>query len=189
MTYRQWEWEMKCLLRGFPRNEARSIIAYYQEIYGDKKEAGFSDSEILLEFGTPEECYEKIQNENPEIAQSCKIEKRQDIGLLALKIIGIIFLAVFVLIPLGSIVLGVVAIFAAACVGSGVLSIGGIVVAGWSMAMLISGATFASSMATFGMGIAMVGAGALFSVAFFLLTKYVAVVIYKCVTYFIYKYR
>ena len=60
------EWERRFLkglkpLAGKERNEA---LEYYREIYGDKIDAGFSEEEILREFGKPEDCARKILEEN-----------------------------------------------------------------------------------------------------------------------------
>lgn len=60
------EWERRFLkelqpLAGKERNEA---LEYYREIYGDKIDAGFSEEEILREFGNPEDCARKILEEN-----------------------------------------------------------------------------------------------------------------------------
>lgn len=66
MTYTKWESELKSLLAGLPENEIDEATRYYAEIYGDKRDAGFSDEDIIKEFGTPEECAEKIRTEAAE---------------------------------------------------------------------------------------------------------------------------
>ena len=66
MTYTKWESELKSLLAGLPEKEIEEATRYYSEIYGDKRDAGFSDEDIIKEFGTPEECAEKIRAEASE---------------------------------------------------------------------------------------------------------------------------
>lgn len=180
MTYREWEWELKCLLRKMPQKEGKEIIEYYKEIYGDKREAGFSDAEILMEFGTPEECAEKIKSENEnEPLEEKNREPRRMISLPSTAI-GLLLITVLILIPLAALMLGVIVTFAAMCIGGAAVSIGGIAVIIWSIVQLISGIGFASSMALFGMGIAMIGIGTITAVVFLVLTKYTAQITYKC---------
>ena len=60
MNFESWISELKSLLTSSD-SEAQEIIDYYKEIYGDKKDAGLSDQEILAEFGSPSECVAKIR--------------------------------------------------------------------------------------------------------------------------------
>ena len=53
MTYESWEKELVERLDILPKNEKEEIISYYREIYGDKLDAGESESKIVSAFGEP----------------------------------------------------------------------------------------------------------------------------------------
>ena len=60
MNFESWINELRSLL-ACSDLESQEILDYYMEIYGDKKEAGLTDEEILAEFGSPDECVKKIK--------------------------------------------------------------------------------------------------------------------------------
>lgn len=80
------EWERRFLkglkpLAGKERNEA---LEYYREIYGDKIDTGFSEEDILREFGEPEDCARKILEENgisvDHNAKKSRAQARKELG-------------------------------------------------------------------------------------------------------------
>lgn len=82
MNYESWKSELKKLLRSFTYAEAQEIIDYYDEIYWDKKDAGVADEEILVEFGSPDECLKKIRESemlaSPEPIKKEESAKKED---------------------------------------------------------------------------------------------------------------
>ena len=75
MTYRQWEKAFRKRLSRLPKEERERALGYYAELYGDKLDAGVSESEIVREFGDPKAAADKIIAEPAEnhlaIAQIC----------------------------------------------------------------------------------------------------------------------
>ena len=60
MTYRQWEKAFRKRLSRLPGEERERALGYYAELYGDKLDAGVSESEIVREFGDPKAAADKI---------------------------------------------------------------------------------------------------------------------------------
>ena len=68
MTYRQWEKAFRKRLSRLPGEERERALGYYAELYGDKLDAGVSESEIVREFGDPKAAADKIIEESAETA-------------------------------------------------------------------------------------------------------------------------
>ena len=66
MTWKEWELHLMEGLSTLSLEERAKIAEYYQEMYGDKLEAGIPEEEILKEFGDPKACAQKILLENGE---------------------------------------------------------------------------------------------------------------------------
>ena len=66
MTYNEWRDELKSNLLSVSDNERRRVLDYYAEAYADRREAGFSEREIIEEFGAPYDAAQRILNENLE---------------------------------------------------------------------------------------------------------------------------
>ncbi len=64
MTKRVWERELKRHLTGLSYSEKKKVLEYYNEIYGDKAEAGLSEEEVIRGFGSPQEVAKKIMEES-----------------------------------------------------------------------------------------------------------------------------
>ena len=47
----QWDKKLKKQLAFLPKDEREKIVAYYDELYYDKRDAGIAEEEILREFG------------------------------------------------------------------------------------------------------------------------------------------
>lgn len=54
MTYRQWEKAFRKRLSRLPEEERERALGYYAELYGDKLDAGVSESEIGARIRRPE---------------------------------------------------------------------------------------------------------------------------------------
>lgn len=180
MTYKKWEYDLKCLLQGYPKKEVDELTRYYAEIYGDKKDAGFSDEDILIEFGTPEECAEKFRAENASPADEEK--KRFEFKLPpADKLIKLALLTVFVYVPLAAVTLSAIMGIAAFSIGGAGITLGGVASVILSFVHLISGNGAAVFLSMLGLGIAAMGIGTIIAIAFFYITKYAVGSAYKIV--------
>ena len=193
MTYKEWEAKLTELLSGLSKKEIEEATAYYREIYGDKKDAGLSDEEILAGFGTPESCAGKIElsdseedalEEKEEPMAEKKDEKRDTAGYkipMPTTIVGLIFLHLLILVPIYAVIIGGIAGFGGICIGGAGLAIGGLGAVILSVIQLVTGNGFSSFLAMFGMGTAMIGAGIVLAISFFFVTKYTVFATYKLV--------
>ena len=64
MTYTEWRDELKSNLLSVSENERRRVLEYYAEAYADRREAGFSEREIIADFGAPYDAAQRILNED-----------------------------------------------------------------------------------------------------------------------------
>ena len=64
MTYNEWRDELKSNLLSVSDSERRRVLDYYAEAYADRREAGFSEREIIDEFGAPYDAAQRILSEN-----------------------------------------------------------------------------------------------------------------------------
>ena len=176
MTYKKWEYELKCLLQGEPKKEVEELTRYYAEIYGDKKDAGYSDEDILIEFGTPEECAEKFRAENAVESGKKKFEFKLP---PADKLVKLSLLTIFVYLPLACVILSAIATVAGFAFGGAGIALGGVASVILSFVHLATGNGAAVFLSMLGLGLAAIGAGALIAIAFFYATKYSIKSVYK----------
>ena len=64
MTYNEWRDELKNNLLSVSEEERRKVLDYYAEAYADRREAGFSEREIIEDFGAPYDAAQRILSEN-----------------------------------------------------------------------------------------------------------------------------
>ena len=64
MTYTEWRDELKSNLLCVSESERRRVLEYYAEAYADRREAGFSEREIIEEFGAPYDAAQRILHED-----------------------------------------------------------------------------------------------------------------------------
>lgn len=64
MTYNEWRDELKSNLLSVPEAERKRVLDYYAEAYADRRDAGFSEREIIEEFGAPYDAAQRILSEN-----------------------------------------------------------------------------------------------------------------------------
>lgn len=60
MTYTEWRDELKDNLLCVSENERRRVLDYYAEAYADRREAGFTEREIIADFGAPYDAAQRI---------------------------------------------------------------------------------------------------------------------------------
>lgn len=63
MTKYEWFKEFKNNLKDVPKEELDKAIEYYEELFEDKIDAGKSENEAILEFGSPSIASRRIRNE------------------------------------------------------------------------------------------------------------------------------
>ena len=182
LTYKEWEDALVAGLHGASKNDVSGILNYFREIYGDKRDAGVSDEDIIAEFGAPDECLERIKNKSPEMF--CATGYKWSVVFSYLKRIA---LAVFILMPVCvTLVAGMLALVVC-MLGGAVVSLGGIAVGVTCVLNIFSGVAVTTVFARFGIGMAMVGGGALISIGFFFMVKYVVTSAQKTIKYYIEK--
>ena len=64
MTYNEWRDELNNNLLSVSDAERRRVLDYYAEAYADRREAGFSEREIIADFGAPYDAAQRILYEN-----------------------------------------------------------------------------------------------------------------------------
>ena len=60
MTYNEWRDELKNNLLCVSENERRRVLDYYAEAYADRRDAGFTEREIIDDFGAPYDAAQRI---------------------------------------------------------------------------------------------------------------------------------
>ena len=60
MTYNEWRDELKSNLLCVTESERRRVLDYYAEAYADRRDAGFSEREIIDDFGAPSDAAQRI---------------------------------------------------------------------------------------------------------------------------------
>lgn len=64
MTRDKYLKELRLFIGKLPKEDRKRILEFYNELIDDKLEAGQTEEEILLEFGTPEELAKQIFQDN-----------------------------------------------------------------------------------------------------------------------------
>jgi len=64
MTYNEWRDELKDNLLCVSETERRRVLDYYAEAYADRRDAGYSEREIIQDFGAPYDAAQRILSEN-----------------------------------------------------------------------------------------------------------------------------
>ncbi len=178
MTKKIWERNFLKALYPLPEKERKKMLAYYQELFLDKLEAGESEAEILQKFGSPEACAKKILEEQYDGVPMPKETKRFSVGV----IVGLFFLTLLLIIPLASGAVAVVSSFAVCSLTGAVCIVGGIFYSLLSPFLMV-GMSGAGIVAQIGLGITLSGVGTLVCVGFFFLTKYSAIGVWKALKF------
>ena len=64
MTYTEWRDELKSNLLSVSESERKRVLEYYAEAYADRREAGFSEQEVIAQFGAPYDAAQRILHED-----------------------------------------------------------------------------------------------------------------------------
>ena len=172
MTKKIWEKRLLSNLRPLQKAERKKILEYYREMYGDKVEAGFSEAEILAEFGSPEACAARIlAEENVEIPPI----KEKGKAPSPLAIVGICFVSLILVLPLAITAFALIVTFFAVSISGAAIAIAGVIYAIGAPLLSIGSLPAAGCFAHLGVGLTLCGVGCLLFVAFAPLTKYLAI--------------
>lgn len=63
MTKYEWESELRKNIHRLPQDEIERVLEYYDELFADKIERGYRESEIVGQFGNPVDVADKILSE------------------------------------------------------------------------------------------------------------------------------
>ncbi len=66
MKYNEWRDELKSNLLCVSESERRRVLDYYAEAYADRRDAGFTEREIIDDFGAPYDAAQRILAESGE---------------------------------------------------------------------------------------------------------------------------
>ena len=75
MTYTEWRDELKSNLLSVSEAERKRVLEYYAEAYADRREAGFSETEIIAQFGAPYDAAQRILQED--VSDGDKASRRE----------------------------------------------------------------------------------------------------------------
>ena len=161
MTYRQWEKAFRKRLSRLPKEERERALGYYAELYGDKLDAGVSESEIVREFGDPKAAADKIIEESAETAfAQGKTVRARTAGDTAARAAAAVLLFLFVGLPLLAVVFCLAVAGAALFLSGFAVILAGVAHVVYFLAQLYmyGGAGY---VAQIGIGLAAAGVGAL----------------------------
>ena len=197
MTQIEWENILLQSLSTLAPNEQNEIAAYYREIYGDKLDAGLTPDEILTEFGSPQECAQRILQEAGKIGETDMVTPTKEVDnpsaaavekSVAEKkkakwtpsmIVGMAFLTLLLILPLAGAAVGVIAVFAACSISGGATFLAGGIYSVFALFFGIFGMELGGILANVGLGVAAIGVGFLLCVGFYYATKYTAIACWK----------
>ena len=171
MTYRQWEKAFRKRLSRLPKEERERALGYYAELYGDKLDAGVSESEIVREFGDPKAAADKIIEESAETASAQgKTVRARTAGDTAARAAAVL-LFLFVGLPLLAVVFCLAVAGAALFLSGFAVILAGVAYVVYFLVQLCmyGGAGY---VAQIGIGLATAGVGALLVPLFLCCTKW-----------------
>lgn len=171
MTYRQWEKAFRKRLSRLPKEERERALGYYAELYGDKLDAGVSESEIVREFGDPKAAADKIIEESAETAfAQGKTVRARTAGDTAARAAAVL-LFLFVGLPLLAVLFSLAVAGAALFLSGFAVILAGVAHVVYFLAQLYmyGGAGY---VAQIGIGLAAAGVGAMLVPLFLCCTKW-----------------
>lgn len=81
MTYNEWRDELKSNLLCVSESERRRVLDYYAEAYADRRDAGFTEREIIEDFGAPYDAAQRILGDSQPVKE--EFESPYDGGRLS----------------------------------------------------------------------------------------------------------
>ena len=172
MTYRQWEKTFKKRLSRLPKEERERALGYDAELYGDKLDAGTSESEIVREFGDAKDAADKIIAEYSESTSvQGKTSVQRTAGDTAARAAAAVLLFLFVGLPLLAVIFCLAVAGAALFLSGFAVILAGVAYVVYFLVQLcmFGGAGYAAQI---GIGLAAAGVGALLVPLFLYCTKW-----------------
>ncbi len=164
----KWFRELGKGLSSLPKSDRQAALAYYEELYCDKRDAGADEWAVLLEFGPPQEAAARFLAEARPDGEADGSGKKKRTGrhpLLAIVLFALLgFPALLVLLTLA-------AAAAALFLCGFVMIAAGIADFVYFLAQLCLYGASGGFVAHLGIGLAAVGLGCLFIPLFLFLTK------------------
>lgn len=198
MTYNEWRDELKSNLLCVSESERRRVLDYYAEAYADRRDAGFSEREIIEDFGAPYDAAQRILNDNkddfdepsePKTRREIKRENRErrrqeeytppppppEPAPAPVKKRGdytwvIVLLCIIFCVPLFGIIMGMVGITIGFCVAPFAVTVSGIWTMICAIMSMVGGEVF-YGVYRLGLGIIIVGVGNILFPLFFAIVK------------------
>lgn len=162
MNFKAWLKKLKRETRSLPLSEQRTVVSYYEELYYDKKDEGYTEREIVREFGAPELAAGKILSET---YGGVRVREKK---LSGTRIFCFLVIGILLGIPIIAVVFSLwVTAFALVVSGIGI-SLGGIWGIVTSVAAIISGGPW---MAYLGISLFLIGFGIIFAIVMIQLSK------------------
>lgn len=78
MKYNEWRDELKNNLLCVSESERRRVLDYYAEAYADRRDAGYSEREIIDEFGAPYDAAQRILSDDSYDLGDVKFERSRE---------------------------------------------------------------------------------------------------------------
>lgn len=78
MKYNEWRDELKSNLLCVSESERRRVLDYYAEAYADRRDAGFTEREIIDDFGAPYDAAQRILSESGDYYEAPPPRERRE---------------------------------------------------------------------------------------------------------------
>lgn len=78
MTYNEWRDELKSNLLSVSDSERRRVLDYYAEAYADRRDAGFTEREIIEDFGAPYDAAQRILSDGYDEGETRRNDYRDE---------------------------------------------------------------------------------------------------------------
>lgn len=183
MKYIEWKNELESYLLDLPDDEKRKVFSYFSEMYADKREAGFSEDEIIAEFGAPYDAAQRILGKSDEEAElahtpskkkyeSNKDKKNdEDVRQKGDNSFAFVIICIIFAVPLFALIMSMVGITVGFCVAPIAMIISGFAAAGNSIGAMVASGAIGSGICGIGAGLIVTGLGFMLITPFFGLVK------------------
>ncbi len=75
MTYNEWRDELKSNLLNVSESERYRVLDYYAEAYADRRDAGYSERQIIEDFGAPYDAAQRILLNICDDSEECEVKE------------------------------------------------------------------------------------------------------------------
>lgn len=161
MTYNEWKSELETYLIDMPYGERQKVFSYFSEMYADKREAGFTEKEIIAEFGAPYDAAQRVLGRGDEdpapvrtpAGKESKPDKSADNTWL------FVLVCVVCAVPVFCIVMAAAGITVGLCVAPISIIAGGASSIGGAVGFMVAGGAAGAGVCSMGLGVIVCGVG------------------------------